>query len=37
MGSEFYDREGAALIDPGLFIDLGPRRFNVFKLESWEG
>ena len=37
MGSEFYDREGAALIDPGLFIDLGAWRFNVFKLESWEG
>ena len=36
MGSEFYDRDGAGLIDPGLFIDLGPWRFNVFKLESWE-
>jgi Alpha amylase, catalytic domain len=37
MGSELYDRDGAALIAPGLFIDLGPWRFNVFKLESWEG
>ncbi|HEY2112327.1 MAG TPA: alpha-amylase, partial [Dongiaceae bacterium] len=37
MGSELYDRDGPALIDPGLFIDLGPWRFNVFKLESWEG
>lgn len=33
MGSEVYLREGAAMADPGLFIDLGPWRFNVFRLE----
>ena len=34
MGSEVYDRDGASLVDPGLFIDLGAWRYNVFRLES---
>ena len=34
MGSEIYDRDGARLVDPGLFIDLGAWRYNVFKLQS---
>ena len=34
MGSEIYDRDGAALVDPGLFIDLGAWRYNVFRLQS---
>jgi glycosidase len=33
MGSEVYDRDGDGLIDPGLYIDLGAWRYNVFKLE----
>jgi hypothetical protein len=34
MGSEIYQRDGDALIGPGLYIDLGAWRFNVFKLET---
>jgi glycosidase len=34
MGSEVYDRDGAGLVDPGLFIDLGAWRYNVFRLET---
>jgi hypothetical protein len=33
MGSEIYDRDGTGLIEPGLFIDLGAWRYNVFRLE----
>lgn len=33
MGSEVYRRDGDALISPGLYIDLGAWRSNVFKLE----
>jgi len=33
MGSEVYDRDGNGLIDPGLYIDLGPWRYNLFRLE----
>ena len=33
MGSEVYVRDGDVLSDPGLFIDLGPWRYNVFRLE----
>ena len=36
MGSEVYDRDGAGLVEPGLFIDLGAWRYNVFRLESVE-
>jgi glycosidase len=36
MGSEVYDRDGADLVEPGLFIDLGAWRYNVFRLESVE-
>jgi hypothetical protein len=32
MGSEVYDRDGSGLIDPGLYIDLGPWRYNLFRL-----
>lgn len=33
MGREVYDRDGAGLVDPGLFIDLAAWRYNVFMLE----
>jgi hypothetical protein len=33
MGSEVYWREGDALDAPGLYIDLGAWRSNVFRLE----
>jgi hypothetical protein len=33
MGSEIYDRDGSSLMDPGLYIDLGPWRYNLFRLE----
>ncbi len=36
MGSEVYHRDGAGLVEPGLFIDLGAWRYNVFRLESVE-
>jgi len=36
MGSEVYCRDGSDLGEPGLFIDLGPWRYNVFRLESGE-
>jgi len=32
MGSEVYQRDGSELEDPGLYIDLGAWRFNVFSL-----
>jgi hypothetical protein len=34
MGSEIYSRDGAGLVNPGLFIDLGAWSYNVFRLES---
>jgi hypothetical protein len=34
MGSEVYVRDGNGLIDPGLFIDLGAWRCNVFRLAA---
>lgn len=36
MGSETYDRNGADLTEPGLFIDLEAWRYNVFRLEFVE-
>jgi hypothetical protein len=30
LGPEVYDRDGSELVDPGLFIDHTPWRFNVF-------
>jgi hypothetical protein len=33
MGSEVYLRDGHELVDPGLYIDLGAWRYNVFRLE----
>ena len=33
MGTEAYDRDGSELVDPGLFIDHAPWRFNVFGLQ----
>ena len=33
MGSEVYVRDGSELAWPGLYIDLGPWRFNVFRLD----
>jgi hypothetical protein len=34
MGSEAYCRDGDGMIAPGLYIDLGAWRSNVFKLEA---
>lgn len=36
MGSESYDRDGTGLVEPGLFIDLGAWRYNVFRVEFVE-
>jgi len=33
MGTESYDREGSGLMGPGLYIDLGPWRYNLFRLQ----
>jgi hypothetical protein len=33
MGSEVYERDGSALMSPGLYVDLEPWRCNLFKLE----
>ena len=33
MGSEIYDRNGNDLMDPGLYVDLGSWRYNLFRLE----
>jgi alpha amylase-like protein len=33
MGSEVYVRDGGELLDPGLYIDLGAWRCNVFRLD----
>ena len=33
MGSEVYLRNGSDLIEPGLYIDLGAWRYNVFRLD----
>jgi hypothetical protein len=33
MGSEVYLRDGDSMRDPGLYIDLGAWRYNVFRLE----
>lgn len=33
MGSEVYLWDGHELVDPGLYIDLGAWRYNVFRLE----
>jgi hypothetical protein len=30
LGTEAYDRDGAGLLDPGLYVDLGPWGVNVF-------
>lgn len=30
IGSEIYDRDGSALLDPGLYVDLGAWGVNVF-------
>jgi hypothetical protein len=35
MGSEVYQRDGSDLVDPGLYIDLGAWRYNVFRLDQW--
>ncbi len=34
MGTEEYDRDGHELTSPGLYLDLGPWHFNVFKLSA---
>jgi glycosidase len=34
MGSEVYRRDGNELSSPGLYIDLGAWRFNVFRLHA---
>jgi hypothetical protein len=34
MGTEIYERDGSAMIDPGLYIDLGAWRYNLFRLET---
>jgi len=36
MGTEVYDRDGSDLVGPGLFVDLGPWRYNVFRLDCVE-
>ena len=33
MESEVYWRDGGELVEPGLYIDLGAWRFNVFRLD----
>ncbi|MDY0885149.1 alpha-amylase family glycosyl hydrolase [Dongia soli] len=33
MGGEVYDRDGSGMLDPGLYIDLGPWRYNLFAME----
>ncbi len=32
MGSEVYERDGSALLDPGLYVDLGAWGYNVFRI-----
>jgi hypothetical protein len=34
MGTEVYDRDGADLVDNGLYIDHAPWHFNVFALQA---
>jgi glycosidase len=34
MGTEVYDRDGAELVDHGLYIDHSPWHFNVFELRA---
>ena len=34
MGSETYDRDGNALISPGLYVDLRPWGYNLFRMEK---
>lgn len=34
MGREEYVRDGSELVSPGLYLDLGPWRPNVFRLDS---
>jgi len=34
MGSETYDRDGNALISPGLYVDLRPWDYNLFRMEK---
>jgi hypothetical protein len=34
IGTEQYNRDGGDLVDNGLYIDHGPWRFNVFKLQA---
>jgi hypothetical protein len=33
MGDERYERDGSELIGPGLFVELAPWRYNVFRIE----
>jgi hypothetical protein len=33
MGTEVYERDGNGLMTPGLYVDLGPWRYNLFRLE----
>jgi hypothetical protein len=34
MGSEVYERDGSAMIDPGIYIDLAAWRYNLFSLQG---
>ncbi|MGC1889351.1 MAG: alpha-amylase, partial [Stellaceae bacterium] len=34
MGTEVYDRDGANVLDNGLYIDHAPWHFNVFELRA---
>ena len=36
MGGEVYQRDGNDLVGPGLYIDLGAWRYNVFRLDPLE-
>ena len=33
MGSETYERDGSALMDPGLYIDIKAWGYNLFRLD----
>jgi hypothetical protein len=34
MGAEVYHRDGADLVDNGLYIDHAPWQFNLFELRA---
>jgi hypothetical protein len=34
LGTEVYERDGSDLLDNGLFVDLHPWRFNLFRLAA---